>query len=273
MKAAAFEYQKPTELSAVVSALRASNGEAKLFGGGQSLGPMLNLRLARPKKILDVSTLPALKVIEDLGAAWRIGGGVTHAMLEDRVLVSCEPLALVARGIAYRAIRNRGTVGGSLAHADPAADWPLTMPALGATIVIAGVSGERRVAAESFMTAAFGTALAEDEIIAAVEVPKISADARWGYWKFCRKTGEFPEASAAVLLDPQRKVARVWVGALNGAPQSLNALAVDIAQRGFLAISDLSVSQALEPVLGKIDAAQRRLHQTAVRRAVQLATA
>jgi len=173
MKAAAFEYQKPTELSAVVSALRASNGEAKLFGGGQSLGPMLNLRLARPKKILDVSTLPALKVIEDLGAAWRIGGGVTHAMLEDRVLVGCEPLAQVARGIAYRAIRNRGTVGGSLAHADPAADWPLTMPALGATIVIAGVSGERRVAAESFMTAAFGTALAEDEIIAAVEVPKI----------------------------------------------------------------------------------------------------
>ena len=269
MKAAAFEYLKPKDVADAVKALTDAAGEAKFFGGGQSLGPMLNLRLARPKLIVDVSRLDALRAIEDLGTAWRIGGAVTHAQIEDARLTGCEVLSDVARNIAYRAIRNRGTVGGSLAHADPAADWPLAMPALAATLVIAGPTGERRVEAESFMQGAFATVLADDELVLAVEVPKLSAAARWGYWKFCRKTGEFPESSAAMLLDPERKLARLWIGALDGAPKPLAQLAADIALRGSLAASEQAVSQALEIAAPGLDPVMRRLHITAVRRAVQ----
>lgn len=268
MKAAAFEYLKPKDVGEAVKALTQGAGEAKALGGGQSLGPMLNLRLARPKLIVDVSRLEAMRSIEDKGAFWRIGGAVTHSAIEDARLAGCEVLSDVARNIAYRTIRNRGTIGGSLAHADPAADWPLAMPALGATIVISGPGGERSVPADAFMQGAFATVLADDELILAVEVPKLSAAARWGYWKFCRKTGEFPESSAAVLLDPERKLARLWVGALDGAPQPLERLAADVAQRGSLAATELAASEALERAAPGLDPVMRRLHITAVRRAV-----
>ncbi len=269
MKAAAFEYLKPNDVADAIKALAGSAGEAKALGGGQSLGPMLNLRLARPRLLVDVSRLDAMRTIEDKGTAWRIGGAVTHSAIEDAKLEGCSVLAEVARGIAYRTIRNRGTIGGSLAHADPAADWPLALPALAATIFIAGPNGERSLPAEEFMQGAFATVLSEDELVVAVEVPKLSAGARWGYWKFCRKTGEFPEASAALLLDPERKLARLWVGALNGAPQPLVALAAEIAQRGSLAASETSVHAALDLCAPEPDPVQRRLQVTAVRRAVQ----
>ena len=271
MKAAAFDYLKPADVPAAITALAAAAGDAKPLGGGQSLGPMLNLRLARPKLLVDVSKLAAMLAIEDRGNAWRLGGAVTHAAIEDANLAGLSVLSEVARDIAYRIIRNRGTIGGSLAHADPAADWPLALPALAANICIAGPAGERQVAAEDFMTGAFATVLTEDEIVVAVEVPKLSASARWGYWKFCRKTGEFPEASAAVLLDPARKLARLWIGALNGAPQSLSTLAADVAQRGTLAVTELAIGQALERAAPTLDYAGRRLHIAAVQRAVKKA--
>lgn len=271
MKAARFDYAKPADLAAATQALAAGDGRAKALGGGQSLGPMLNLRLARPSLVVDVSQLEALRRIEDLGDRWRIGGAVTHATIEDTELPGCAPLREVARGIAYRTIRNRGTIGGSLAHADPAADWPLAMPALGATLVLAGTKGERRVPAARFMTSAFTTVLADDELIAAVEVPKVSAGVRWGYWKFCRKTGEFPDASAAVLLDPDRRIAELWIGALNGAPRPLATLAADLAQRGALAASPEACFAAVEAAAPDLAPVDRKLHITAVRRAVQRA--
>ena len=269
MKAAAFEYLKPHDVPGAIQALAGSAGEGKALGGGQSLGPMLNLRLARPKLLVDVSRLEAMRLIEDKGAFWRIGGAVTHSAIEDSKLVDCTPMSDVAHNIAYRTIRNRGTIGGSLAHADPAADWPLALPALAASIIIAGPAGERKVPAGEFMTGAFATALAEDELVIAVEVPKLSRGARWGYWKFCRKTGEFPESSAAMLMDPERKLARVWVGALDGAPKSLDGLATEIAQRGALAATEVAVSAALDLAVPNQDPVNRRLHVTAVRRAVQ----
>lgn len=271
MKAARFDYAKPADLAAATKTLVEGGGRAKPLGGGQSLGPMLNLRLARPAVVVDVSQLDALRRIEDLGDRWRIGGAVTHSAIEDTPLAGCAPMNEVARGIAYRTIRNRGTVGGSLAHADPAADWPLALPALGATLVLAGAKGERRVPAAGFMRAAFTTSLADDELVMAAEVPKLSAGARWGYWKFCRKTGEFPEASAALLLDPERRVAELWIGALSGAPQSLPTLAADLARRGSLAASEEACFAAVDAAAPGVDPAQRKLHITAVRRAVQRA--
>lgn len=264
MKAAAFDYLRPRDVGEALNALRAP--DAKPIAGGQSLGPMLNLRLARPKLLVDVSKIESLRQIKDEGDAWRVGAAVTHAELEDRPLAGCEPLASVARVVAYRAVRNRGTVGGSLAHADPAADWPLVFAALDAVVRVIGASGTREIKADAFMTAAFTTQLADDEIVESIRVPKLGAGARWGYYKFCRKTGEFPEAAAALLLDPQRRVARLFAGALDRAPQPLAGVARAVAQEG--TVDPDAISAALARVAPGMGPAARKLRATAVQRAI-----
>jgi carbon-monoxide dehydrogenase medium subunit len=268
VKAAAFDYIRPRDVGEALQALAGANGEGKPIAGGQSLGPMLNLRLARPRLLVDVSRMEELKSITDEGDAWRIGASVTHARLEDQPLKGCEPLAKVARVVAYRAVRNRGTVGGSLAHADPAADWPLVLATLDAMVRVSGPAGTREIRADAFMTAAFTTPLADDEIVESVRVPKLGAGARWGYYKFCRKTGEFPEASAALLLDPERRVARVFAGALDRPPQPLDAVARAVAQDG-AASADL-ISAGLARAAPGLGPAARALRATAVQRAISL---
>lgn len=271
MKAAAFDYMRARDVAEACAALAQGNGKAKLLAGGQSLGPMLNLRLARPKLLIDVSRIQALAGIEDKADAWHIGAGVTHSRLEDAAgkLGGGAMLAHVAGGIAYRAVRNRGTIGGSLAHADPAADWPLALAALDAAVVIRGRAGSRRVAADQFMKSAFTTELAADEIVEAIIVPKLSAGARWGYHKFCRKTGEFPEASAACVLDPERRLARIYVGALTGAPQPLAGLARAAAERGLAACTREAIHEAVAAAAPQLDAIDRRMHAGVVARALQ----
>src|SRR6185503_17652576 len=156
---------------------------------------------------------------------------------------------------------NRGTVGGSLAHADPAADWPLVFAALDATLRVMGAAGTREIKADALMSAAFTTQLADDEIIESIRVPKLGAGARWGYYKFCRKTGEFPEAAAAVLLDPARRIARVFAGALERPPQSLDALARAVAQEG--TASDEMIGAAVARLAPHMTPAARKLRATA----------
>jgi carbon-monoxide dehydrogenase medium subunit len=266
VKAAAFDYVRPRGVGEALAALRGADGEGKPIAGGQSLGPMLNLRLARPRLLVDISRIEQLKAIIDEGDAWRIGASVTHAQLEDKPLAGCEPLSNVARLVAYRAVRNRGTVGGSLAHADPAADWPLVFATLDATVRVTGPKGVRELKADSFMTAAFTTLLADDEIVESVRVPKLGAGARWGYYKFCRKTGEFPEAAAAVLLDPERRVARCYAGALDRPPQPLDTVARAVAQDG--TASEPMVTAGIARVAPGLGLAARRLRSTAVKRAI-----
>ncbi|AZY48963.1 FAD binding domain-containing protein [Bordetella avium] len=230
MKAAKFDYQNPGQLSAALQALSAAEGvqgPIKVMGGSQSMGPMLNLRLTRPKKVVDVSHLPELRGVQVQNGNIRIGAAVTHAEIEDGVheALRGSMLQYVAGGIAYRAVRNRGTIAGSLAHADPAADWVLTLSALAADIELRSASGTRTLAMDSFMLGAYTTEVQEGEIITAITVPQLDASARWGYYKFCRKTGEFAEASCACVFDPKRRRARIMVGALDGAPQPLPELA------------------------------------------------
>jgi len=264
VKAAAFDYVRPRDVDEALNALRAA--DAKPIAGGQSLGPMLNLRLARPKLLVDVSRIESLQQIKDEGDGWRIGASVTHAELEDRPLAGCQPLSKVARVVAYRAVRNRGTVGGSLAHADPAADWPLVLAALDATVRIIGPSGTRELKADTFMTAAFTTQLRDDEIVESIRVPKLGPGARWGYYKFCRKTGEFPEAAAAFLLDPQRRIARLFAGALDRPPQPLEAVARSVAEQGSASLEAIGAAMArVAPGMGP---AARKLRATAVQRAI-----
>lgn len=271
MKAPAFDYVRAADLSGALHALHQGGAGAKVLAGGQSLGPMLNLRLVRPTLLVDVSRIESLRRIEETKDAWRLGASVTHAFIEDAngKLRGGEMLAEVAGGIAYRGVRNRGTIGGSLAHADPAADWPLAMAALGASIEIRGAGGRMRsVPAETFVTTAFTTQLAEDEIIETVSVPKLSTAARYGYFKFCRKTGEFPEASAAAVFDPERRVARVFVGALNGAPRQLPQVAESAAQGAKAALTPEAVLVALQAVDPHLDVVDQRLHVTAIFRAL-----
>jgi aerobic carbon-monoxide dehydrogenase medium subunit len=267
MKAAAFEYARPTDIAGVLDALGKTAG-AKLIAGGQSLVPMLNLRLARPPLLIDIGGIDALRSVEDRGTHVRIGATVTHSELENRPIAGCALLHRVACGIAYRAVRNRGTVGGSMAHADPAADWPLAMAAIGATVIAQGKAGARRLPADDFMLGAFQTRLADDEIMVAVEVPKLSSAARFGYYKFCRKTGEFPEASAAAVFDPASRTARLYLGALTGAPQPLHGLAASIARQGASAITDAAIARAVDEAAHG-DAAESRMRRAAVARALK----
>jgi aerobic carbon-monoxide dehydrogenase medium subunit len=266
MKAARFDYMRPRDVAEALAALAQADG-AKLVAGGQSLGPMLNLRLARPSVLIDVSRLETLRQIDDCGSAWRIGAGVTHARLEDTQLAGAEMLREVAAGIAYRSIRNRGTIGGSLAHADPAADWPLALAALGASINIRG-SRPRAVPVESFILGAFTTVLQPNELIESIDVPKLSRAGRYGFYKFCRKTGEFAEASAAAVLDPQSGVARIFFGALRGTLQPLPALAQQVASQGAAAASADPVATAVAQSAPDLDPVERRMANAAVTRAL-----
>jgi carbon-monoxide dehydrogenase medium subunit len=143
MKPAAFDYIRPKTLGEAAAAL-AANNFAKLLAGGQSLGPMLNLRLIRPGLLIDISQIEEIQQVEETATTWRIGAGVTHAQLEDAKLPGAELLSTVAGDIAYRSIRNRGTIGGSLAHADPAGDWPLALAALDARVTVRGSDGRLR---------------------------------------------------------------------------------------------------------------------------------
>jgi carbon-monoxide dehydrogenase medium subunit len=270
MKAASFDYLRPDDLDQALAMLAEHRSGAKLIAGGQSLGPMLNLRLARPQLLIDVARLEALAQIEDLGTAWRIGAGVTHARIEDArsKLAGCEMLSDVAFGIAYRSVRNRGTIGGSLAHADPAADWPVALAAFGASANLRRSGGTRSLPIEQFVLGVFTTALEDDEIIESIDVPKLSGAGRSGYYKFCRKTGEYAEASAAALFDPQTGAARIFLGAMRKTPVSLAPLAERIAAQGRPAASKEAVRHALTQAAPDLDPIEQRMATATVARAL-----
>ena len=274
MKPAAFEIARPASLAEAARLLAAHDGAAKVMAGGQSLGPMLNLRLARPSLIVDVTGISELTQVERSSDHITLGACVTTANVEDeRAGAETLPmLATVARRIAYRAVRNRGTVGGSLCHADPAADWMTTLAALGADAIITDGTRRRTVAIARFMLGAYETALQPGENLEAVRNPKLSSSARWGYYKVCRKAGEFALAIGAVLSDPDRGVLRAVIGATDGAP-----LVADDARALFGGGRDLSAAALDENAAARLfggsragaDASRRRLHLTALARAAE----
>jgi carbon-monoxide dehydrogenase medium subunit len=220
VKPVAFDYEKPRDLAAALKLLAEAGGNAKVMAGCQSLGPMLNLRLAQPDLLVDITRIEDLHQATETNGSMVLGSCITHAAIEDGSVpdVTHGLMRAVAADIAYRAVRNRGTIGGSLCHADPAADWVSVLALLEAVAVIEGPAGRREVNVRRFMTGAFTTVLAEDEILVALRIPKLSPQARWGHYKFCRKPGEFAEALGAVLHDPERDVMRAVIGATHGAP-------------------------------------------------------
>lgn len=274
MKAAQFEYVKPATLVQALQTLAGSGAQAKLMAGSQSLGPMLNLRLARPAQVLDVSRLNELRSVDLVQGRVRVGASVTHAEIEDGrfELLRGHPVQEMAARIAYRSVRNRGTVGGSLAHADPAADWVLAARALNAQVeVCAFEQAPRLVNMQDFMLAAYTTILGEGEAITALHLPLLSAQARWGYYKFCRKTGEFAEASCAAYFEPASATEYIVVGALDGAPVALETLASAVARSGVAAASEAAIEAALRENIGQLDTLGRRMAGAAVTRCLKQA--
>ncbi len=268
MKPVAFDHTVPNTLDAAIDVLTA-DGEARLLGGGQSLGPMLNLRLARPDRLVDIGRLDELRSATATAKHVEIGAGVTHAEIEDGAVPDPIPgmLSYVASGIAYRAVRNRGTLGGSLCHADPAADWISAMTALDARVVTAATGGGREIDMISFMPGAYRTVLSPGEAVRAIRVPRYSEEAVWGYHKTCRKVGEFATAIAVFVADPAGAYCRVVFGAATGAPLVSPTLARSIAETG--CVPDLVTIErelaTLDPALPDIKARQLAV---ALRRAV-----
>jgi aerobic carbon-monoxide dehydrogenase medium subunit len=220
MKAARFDYARPRSCAEAARLLQQSEGRGKVISGGQSLGAMMNLRLAQPELLVDVRSIEALQLCDAQPDWVTLGATTTHAAIEDgRVTDPTQGLMRqVAAGIAYRAVRNRGTLGGSLAHADPAADWVNLMALLEAQYILEGTAGIRTVERSAWMSGAFSTALREDEILTAVRIPRLSVGARWSYYKVNRKAGEFADALAGIIDDPARGRRRALIGAIDGTP-------------------------------------------------------
>jgi len=224
MKPVAFEYARPASVAEAVRMI-VEAPEAKVLAGGQTLGPLLNLRLAQPARLIDITRIPELAAVAEDADGVTIGAVVTHAAIEDGLVPDPTGgfLARVARGIAYRAVRTRGTVGGSLAHADPAADWLSCLAALGAEVLVAGQGGVRRVPVGALVIGAMQTVLEAHEVITAVRIPRPARGARFGFHKICRKTGEFAEAIGVAVHDPARGSTRLAASTPAGAPIVIDA--------------------------------------------------
>jgi aerobic carbon-monoxide dehydrogenase medium subunit len=265
MKPVAFDYARPATVAQALGILAGNTG-ARVLAGGQTLGPMLNLRLAQPALLVDITRIPELAAVSEDGDSVGIGATVTHAAIEDGRIADPANgfLARVARGIAYRAVRTRGTIGGSLANADPAADWLCCLSALGAEVVVAGAGGSRRAPLAGFVRGAMATVLAEDELLAAVRVPRLSRTARCGFHKICRKTGEFADAIGVAVLDPDRGIARLAASTATGAPIVIEA--PDLDRSAPPDAADIERRLVAAGLTG--DAYDLRLRAVAVRRAL-----
>jgi len=197
MKAAAFDYAKPTSLDQAFDLLEVWGDEARLLAGGQTLLATLNMRLSEPSMLIDINGTEALKGISVRqgagGPVLRIGALATHSEIEVSELVAehAPLLAMAAPHIAHRAIRNLGTWGGSIAYADPAAEWPACLAALEGVVLLAGRRGERRVAAADFFVGLYTTALAEGEIVTACELPLRQRSDSFVFDELARRRGDY----------------------------------------------------------------------------------
>lgn len=271
MKPAKFEYENAATVEEAVELLGQADGFAKVLAGGQSLGPMMNLRLAQPDLLVDVRRIKEFGHVEQRNGGLFVGAGVIHSAIEDGKLpdVTNGFLPFVAGQIAYRAVRNRGTIGGSVAHADPAGDWPTALLVLGAKVEIAGSAGRRSIALEDFQLGAFTVALEPEEVVCGFDIPALSAGAKWGHYKVCRKPGEFADSIGTVIVDPDRGFARAVLGATDGAPLMLPAVAERLAASGADGFGIDEAKQAIADAGATFDSYLTQIHAVALSRAAK----
>ena len=202
MKPAAFDYVVADSVDMAVASLAAAGGDAKLIAGGQSLVPMLNFRLLRPSILVDINRIPGLAFIREDTNAIAIGALTRHHQLETSALIARHfpMLGEAMTHVAHLAIRNRGTIGGSLSHADPAAELPMMALLLDAELRVASAAGTRSIAAHDFFRDALTVDLAEDEVVTEIVLPKLAAKTGWGFEEVTRRSGDFALAAVAVTL-------------------------------------------------------------------------
>jgi carbon-monoxide dehydrogenase medium subunit len=275
---AEFEYKRPASLDEAIDLL-AENGDTRPLAGGHSLLPMMKLRLAEPAALVDIGRLPGLDGIEEDGDELRIGALATHASVAASELVreQCRVLALTAEGIGDRQVRNRGTIGGSIAHADPGADYPTVVTALGATVVVRGPNGEREIAADDFFTGVFTTALEQGELVTAVRVPTVQ---RAAYEKHPHPASGYAVVGVAAVVGDDEL--RLVVGGVTGTPVRATE-AEQAMEIGLSPVDEAAIASAAEKVPAALSGAlsdtyasgEYRVHlaQVLAKRAIKAALA
>jgi carbon-monoxide dehydrogenase medium subunit len=231
---AAFDYRAPTSLGEVLDLLGQHGDEAKVMAGGQSLIPLLKLRLASPALVLDIGRLPSLAGVSRDPGTLRIGARTRHADVEwdESLREVCPLLAETAPQISDPLVRNLGTVGGSLSHADPSGDWGSVMLALDAELVAASRAGERVIRARDFFDGPFTTTLRPDEVLTEIRVP-LRERSGGAYLKLERKVGDFATVGVAVQVElDDGRVARAGIGLTSVGPTNLGATAAEQALAG-----------------------------------------
>lgn len=280
MKAPSFDYIKPASLAEVFSLLEIHGDDARIIAGGQTLLATLNMRLSEPRLLVDINAVPGLSGISLQNDCVRIGALTRHSEIEDSALVARHAplLAMAAPHVAHRAIRNRGTLGGSIAFADPAAEWPTCAVALGASIVLAGRGHERRVKAEDFFQDLYTTAMAPDEIITVCEFPLQPPSMRFAFDELARRHGDYAivglAAGGQLVGGTLRQLRLVFLGTGN---VPLRARAAEAAIEGKELNGDIfhaacaALAGELHPAADLYNSAEAKLHLASVlmRRLVQ----
>ena len=263
----AFEYKKAVTVEEAIAAL--SGGEVKLLAGGYSLLPSMKLRLNQPAKLVDIANIPSLKGIKEVNGQIIIGAGTTHHDIGNNDIIKNKlPFFSEAAGmIGDVQVRNRGTIGGSIAHADPAADWPALVLAADAEIEVMGNGGTRSIKATDFFTGLFSTQLREDEIITAVSIPVPEPGSKMVYLKFSHPASRFAIVGCAVIRFPGEKTNIAFTGVADiafrdtAAEQAVSGKALDkaaidaavnVAAEGVNILSDNFASQAYRKHLAKV---------------------
>lgn len=269
MKLPDIDYARPTSLDSAVRLL--ADVDARILAGGQSLIPMMAYRLATPSLLVDIARIPGLDRIGFDADGVTLGARVRWRDIENEPLLATGHPLLCAgvSHIAHYQIRNRGTVGGSLAHADPAADWPPVMLALQAELDLTSARGRRRIAAAELITGVLTTALEPDEIIEWIRIPRAGPGLRWGHYKISAKPGDFADSLAVVVLDRERGEARAVLAGRSQTPMLLPQTARVLAgSRTRPGDKQPAISAALDADLGRGGiAAGLSPHELAIHRA------
>jgi len=268
MKSAPFDYVRPKTVAEASAALAQDAVAASAIAGGQSLIPMLTLRVAVIDLLVDIGALEELRAVTESASGLVVGALTTHAAIEDGKIPDLFGglLRRVAGQISYRAVRNYGTIGGSVAFADPAADWPACLIALGARVRISGPKGARSEPVAEFVRGAYSTSLSAGEIVLGFDIPRPTAPLRWGFAKVARKSGAFAE-SIAFATARADEAAVVLAGASLPA-RLLPAASKAIAGTNADALRAAMASD-LDAIASPADAYQRRLYTATVLKAVR----
>ena len=274
MKPSAFDYASPSSIEDAVRLLASRDGAAKVLAGGQSLMPLLAFRLAAPELLVDLKNCKGLDRIDIGNDGVRLGARVRWCDIEvHRPLALAHPLlAASIEHVAHYQVRHRGTVGGSLAHADPASELPGVAIACEAEITIVGSAGTRTVAAQDFFTGVLQTCLEADEIVTELRLPPWPADRRWSFLEFSRRKGDFAMAGVALFydLDRQGRVENAHVGAIGMSDRPLRLFAVEDGLNG-QRLDDATIENAVEIARTSVDPLPD-LHAPAAYRASLFAT-